>query len=159
MDDVWRRHEIQLSGNKKTLGIYLDTSENSLNFNAQDMHEKFLLSLNHLAEVQKKHENIVSNMTVELEEAKMKIRGIGTIDEILTEFGGEQTDMEIKLPFPSENPSDLIIQTTNDKDTQIVQIISSEIFGGLLRTFRLPPSKKIEHVTWNNGIIELLLKD
>jgi len=45
MDNVWRRHEIQLSENKKILGISLDTSENSLNSNAQDMHRNFLLNL------------------------------------------------------------------------------------------------------------------
>jgi hypothetical protein len=94
-------------------------------------------------------------MAVNIEETKMKIRDINTIDEVLTEFGGEKTDLGINLPFPSENPSDLILQTTHEKDTQIVQIISSEIFGGLLRTFKLPPSKEIEQITWNNGIIEL----
>ena len=155
MDHVWRRHEIQLSDNKKMLGVSLDTSENSLNSNAQDMHKKFLLNINHLSQVQKKHENIISSMAVNIEETKMKIRDINTIDEVLTEFGGEKTDLGINLPFPSENPSDLILQTTHEKDTQIVQIISSEIFGGLLRTFKLPPSKEIEQITWNNGIIEL----
>ena len=155
MDNVWRRHEIQLSENKKILGISLDSSENSLNSNAQDMHRNFLLNLNHLAEVQKKHEKIVSSMTTDLEETKMKIRDLDTIDEILIEFGGLKTDLGINLPFPSETPSDLILQTRYEEDTQIVQIISSEIFGGLIRTFRLPPNKEIEKITWNNGIIEL----
>ena len=52
MDKVWQRHEIQLSDSDDRLKVSLETSENSLNSNAQDMHKKFLLNLPHLIEVQ-----------------------------------------------------------------------------------------------------------
>ena len=67
MDKVWQRHEIQLSEGNKGLTISLETSENNLNSNAQDMHQKFLLNLPHLAEVQERHEKIVMNITTDLE--------------------------------------------------------------------------------------------
>ena len=156
MDKVWQRHEIQLSDANKGLTISLETSENNLNSNAQDMHRKFLLNLPHLTEVQERHENIVMNITTDLEETKMKIREINTVDEVLREFGGEKTESSISLPFPSGSPENLIFQTTYENDIQIARIISSDVFGGLLRTFKLPPGKEIGKINWNNGIVELL---
>ena len=156
MDKVWQRHEIQLSDGNKGLTISLETSENNLNSNAQDMHRKFLLNLPHLTEVQERHENIVMNITTDLEETKMKIREINTVDEVLREFGGEKTESGVSIPFPSGSPENLIFQTTYENDIQIARIISSDVFGGLLRTFKLPPGKEIEKINWNNGIVELL---
>ena len=156
MDKVWQRHEIQLSDSDDRLKVSLETSENSLNSNAQDMHKKFLLNLPHLTEVQKIHENLVTNMTIDLEETKMKNREINTMDEIITEFGGKYIDSGITLPFPSGSPENLIFQTTYENDIQVARIISPDVFGGLLRTFKLPPGKEIETINWDNGIIELL---
>ena len=156
MDKVWQRHEIQLSDTNKGLTISLETSENGLNSNAQDMHQKFLLNLPHLTEVQDRHENIVMNITTDLEETKMKIREINTVDEVLREFGGEKTESGVSLPFPSGSPENLIFQTTYENDIQIARIISSDVFGSLLRIFKLPPGKEIGKINWNNGIVELL---
>ena len=55
MDKVWQRHEIQLSEGNKGLTISLETSENNLNSNAQDMHQRFLLNLPHLTAVSYTH--------------------------------------------------------------------------------------------------------
>ena len=120
------------------------------------MHQKFLLNLPHLAEVQERHENIVMNITTDLEETKMKIREINTVDEVLREFGGHKTESGISLPFPSGSPENLIFQTTYENDIQIARIISSDVFGSLLRIFKLPPGKEIGKINWNNGIVELL---
>jgi hypothetical protein len=155
MDKVWKRHEIQLSDSNKGLTISLETVENNLNSNARDMHRRFLLNLPHLTEVQKRHEDIVMNITTDLEEAKMKNREINTVDEILLEFGGEKTDSGLSLSFPSGSPENLIFQTTYENEIQIARIISSDVFGGLLRIFKLPPGKEIERINWNNGIVEL----
>ena len=156
MDQVWQRHEIQLSDGNKGLTISLETSENNLNSNAQDMHRKFLLNIPHLTEVQEIHQNIVMNIKTDLEETKMKIREINTVDEVLREFGGHKTESGISLPFPSGSPENLIFQTTYENDIQIARIISSDVFGGLFRTFKLPPGKEIGKINWNNGIVELL---
>ena len=156
MDQVWQRHEIQLSDGNKGLTISLETSENNLNSNAQDMHRKFLLNIPHLTEVQEIHQNIVMNIKTDLEETKMKIREINTVDEVLREFGGHKTESGISLPFPSGSPENLIFQTTYENDIQIARIISSDVFGSLLRIFKLPPGKEIGKINWNNGIVELL---
>jgi hypothetical protein len=156
MDKVWQRHEIQLSDSDDRLKVSLETSENSLNSNAQDMHKKFLLNLPHLIEVQKIHENLVTNITIDLEETKMKNREINTMDEIITEFGGKDIGSGITLQFPSGSPENLVFQTTYENDIQVARIISPDVFGGLLRTFKLPPGKEIETINWDNGIIELL---
>jgi len=156
MDQVWQRHEIQLSDGNKGLTISLETSENNLNSNAQDMHRKFLLNIPHLTEVQEIHQNIVMNIKTDLEETKMKIREINTVDEVLREFGGHKTESGISLPFPSGSPENLIFHTTYENDIQIARIISSDVFGSLLRIFKLPPGKEIGKINWNNGIVELL---
>ena len=155
MDKVWRRHEIELLGRNKELELSLETSRDNLNSNAQELHEKFLINLSHLSEVQKNHENIVTNISSDLEETKMKIRNVKAVDEILSEFGGRSTDLGITLPIPSSSPDDLILQTKFENGTQIIQISSLEILGGLLRTFRLPIGKEIQKATWSNGNIEL----
>lgn len=156
MDKIWQRHEIELLGQNRKLELSLETSGENLNSNAQDLHEKFLMNTSHLSEVQNNHQKIISDISIDLEETKMKIREIKVIDDILREFGGTKTDLGIAFPIPSRSPEDLIFQTKSENETQIIQILSTQIFGGLLRTFKLPPGKEVRKVTWNNGIIELL---
>jgi len=156
MDKVWQRHEIELLGKHKALELSLETSRENLNSNAQELHEKFLMNSLHLSEVQNNHQKIVSDISIDLEETKMKIREVKDISDILGEFGGTRTDLGMTFPIPSTNPEDLVIQTILENNTQTIQIISTKVFGGLLRTFKLPPGKEVQKVTWNNGIIELL---
>ena len=156
MDKIWQRHEIELLGQNRKLELSLETSGENLNSNAQDLHEKFLMNTSHLSEVQNNHQKIISDISIDLEETKMKIREIKVIDDIIGEFGGTKTDLGIAFPIPSRSPDDLILQTKSENETQIIQILSTQIFGGLLRTFKLPPGKEIEKINWNNGIVELL---
>ena len=156
MDKIWQRHEIELLDQNRKLELSLKTSGGDLNSNAQDLHEKFLMNTSHLSEVQNNHQKIISDISIDLEETKMKIREIKVIDDILGEFGGTKTDLGIAFPIPSRSPDDLILRTKSENETQIIQILSTQIFGGLLRTFKLPPGKEVHKVTWNNGIIELL---
>jgi len=157
MERVWEQHEVSLLERKKEYKLALETSERGLNSNAQEMHDKFLLNLHHLSEVQRNHQDVVYDISIDLDEAKMKSREINSIDEIVKEFGGEITEKIISLNYPSDYHEKLIVQTTKDDDSQLVRIMSSEVFGGLLRTFKLPPGKELEKVIWNNGNINLLL--
>ena len=157
MGTVWEQHKVGRTDRRKEYRPALETAKKGLNSNAQEMHEKFLLDLPHLSEVQRNHQEVVSKISIDLEETKIKSREISTIDQMLEEFGGEITEVMISLNYPSDSHEKIVVKTTKDENSQLVRIVSSEVFGGLLRTFRLPPGKELEKVTWDNGNIDLLL--
>ena len=56
------------------------------------------------------------------------------------------------------SPNDILFQSRIENETQIVQIVSSNINGGIFRSFALPEGNEIKQIVSNNGIIEILFR-
>ena len=132
--------------------------KSSLGFDvtAAEMHDQFLTHLPH-SEIIVNHQNVISDVLTPIESAKMNIREIMPLDEMLREFNGDKDEVGIRLELPSASPTEIIIKTMIDENQQIVRVLVPERFGGLLRTFRMPIDKEISTISWEDGILSLMM--
>jgi len=143
--DVQSDSELEAFGGLSELKIGLDTD-------AESMHREFLNELPHLSEVREMHESVVSEV-----QSRVLSESVSTLGEFVSEFGGEWSDSEIRLPLPTANRNEFAIDTTNENGSQIVRMISPERFGGLLRSFRLPPGRSVSAAMWEGEFITIKL--
>jgi len=147
----WTRVDVQSEsiidgiGGVGDLKIGLDT-------NAESMHKEFLGALPHLEEVQKMHGGVVSEI-----ESRVLIDSVSSLGEFVSEFGGEWSESEIRLPLPPYNKSELVLDTKKDNISHIVRIIAPETFGGMLRSFRLPKGRRVLGAIWEGDVISIKL--
>ena len=143
--DVQSEAEIEAIGDLADLKVGLDTD-------AESMHRVFLNELPHLSDVMETHNSVVSEV-----ESRVIGRSISTLGEFVSEFGGEWSGSEIRLPLQTTNKNEIAIDTTIENDSQIVRMISPERFGGLVRKFRLPEGRSVSEAIWEGEFIKIKL--
>ncbi|MBC96050.1 hypothetical protein CL649_04210 [bacterium] len=158
MEVRWERHEIKILNQELMVEPYLQISAKGLDTNAQNLHQDFIKNLPHLSEVRNDHIEIFSEIASDIETAKMNIRDLLSTNDILNEFDGEIDEKGISLPIKIRSADDIIIQSRMENENQIVQIISSNINGGIFRSFVMPDDCQINSITSGNGIIEILFR-
>ena len=78
--------------------------------------------------------------------------------DMLREFKGEINDLGISLPMKINSPNDILFQSRIENETQIVQIVSSNINGGIFRSFALPEGFEIKQIVSKDGIVDILFR-
>ena len=78
MEETWQRHEIKILDQELTFDSYLKFSNEGLETNAENLHQKFVNSQQHLNDVRKFHMEIMSepltNIQQELEDIKNELK-------------------------------------------------------------------------------------
>lgn len=123
-----------------------------LDVDAETMHKEFLNGLPHLSEVQEMHRVVVTNV-----ESRALSNSVSTLGEFISEFGGEWSESEIRLPLLAAKGNQVTLDTKSDEISQIVRLISPEMFGGMLRSFRLPEGMSVAGAVWEGEIISIKL--
>jgi len=148
----WTRVDVQSDeaiidgvGGLSDLKVGLDTD-------AESMHQEFLKALPHLSEVQEMHGEVVSEI-----ESRALSDSVSTLGEFVSEFGGEWSESEIRLPLPSAIRNGITIDTKREEESEIVRIVSPERFGGLLRSFRLPEGRSVSGANLEGEVISIKL--
>ena len=147
----WTRVDVQSEAEIEAIGDLADLKV-GLNTDAESMHRAFLNELPHLSDVMETHNSVVSEV-----ESRVIGRSISTLGEFVSEFGGEWSGSEIRLPLQTTNKNEIAIDTTIENDSQIVRMISSERFGGLVRKFRLPEGRSVSEAIWEGEFITIKL--
>ena len=147
----WTRVDVQSEAEIEVIGDLADLKV-GLNTDAESMHRAFLNELPHLSDVMETHNSVVSEV-----ESRVIGRSISTLGEFVSEFGGEWSGSEIRLPLQTTNKNEIAIDTTIENDSQIVRMISSERFGGLVRKFRLPEGRSVSEAIWEGEFITIKL--
>jgi hypothetical protein len=145
----WTRVDVQSDSEIESIGSLADLKV-GLDTDAESMHRGFLNELPHLSEVMEMHGSLVSDI-----ESRALSDSVSTLGEFVSEFGGEWSESEIRLPLSNANKRDFAIETTNENDSQIVRMISPERFGGLIRTFRLPRGMVVSSAIWEGEFITI----
>jgi hypothetical protein len=145
----WTRVDVQSDSEIESIGSLADLKV-GLDTDAESMHRGFLNELPHLSEVMEMHGSLVSDI-----ESRALSDSVSTLGEFVSEFGGEWSESEIRLPLSNANKRDFAIETTNENDSQIVRMISPERFGGLIRTFRLPRGMVVSGAIWEGEFITI----
>ena len=77
MEETWQRHEIKILDQELTFDSYLKFSNEGLETNAENLHQKFVNSQQHLNDVRKFHMEIMSepltNIQQELDRMKIPL--------------------------------------------------------------------------------------
>ena len=145
----WTRVDVQSDSEIESIGSLADLKV-GLDTDAESMHRGFLNELPHLSEVMEMHGSLVSDI-----ESRALSDSVSTLGEFVSEFGGEWSESEIRLPLSNANKRDFAIETTDENDSQIVRMISPERFGGLIRTFRLPRGMVVSGAIWEGEFITI----
>lgn len=145
----WTKVDVQSDSEMESIGSLADLKV-GLDTDAESMHRGFLNELPHLSEVMEMHGSLVSDI-----ESRALSDSVSTLGEFVSEFGGEWSESEIRLPLSNANKRDFSIETTNENDSQIVRMISPERFGGLIRTFRLPRGMVVSGAIWEGEFITI----
>ena len=147
----WTRVDVQSDAGIEATGVLADLKV-GLDTDAESMHIEFLNELPHLSEVMEVHNSLVSDI-----ESRVMSDSVSTLGEFVSEFGGEWTESEIRLPLKTANKSKFAIDTTIENDSQIVRVISPERFGGLIRKFQLPEGRSVSKAIWEGEFISIKL--
>jgi len=145
----WTKVDVQSDSEMESIGSLADLKV-GLDTDAESMHRGFLNELPHLSEVMEMHGSLVSDI-----ESRALSDSVSTLGEFVSEFGGDWSESEIRLPLSNANKRDFAIETANENDSQIVRMISPERFGGLIRTFRLPRGKVVSGAIWEGEFITI----
>ena len=150
----WRRIDVEIGDSEESVDS--DTVKISMGFDtdAKAMHSDFLSELTHLTEVQESHYNIIREI-----ESEVRRISVSPLDEFVSEFGAELSEYEISIPFKTTNISGISMETKDDDEGQLVRIIESEGFGGLIRSFRLPLGKGVIGAGIEGEILSIKLDD
>ena len=145
----WTRVDVQSDSEMGAIGGLADLKV-GLDTDAESMHRGFLNELPHLSEVMEMHSAVVSNV-----ESRVLSDSVSTLGEFVSEFGGEWSESEIRLPLANVNKNEFAMDTTIENDSQIVRMISPERFGGSIRTFRLPEGRAVSGAIWEGEFITI----
>tara|TARA_Y100001970_G_scaffold93661_1_gene118002 strand:+ start:1850 stop:2302 length:453 start_codon:yes stop_codon:yes gene_type:complete len=145
----WTRVDVQSDAEIESIGSLADLKV-GLDTDAESMHMGFLNELPHLSEVMEVHNSVVSDI-----ESRVMSDSVSTLGEFVSEFGGEWSESEIRLPLKTADKSKFAIDTTIENDSQIVRVISPERFGGLIRKFRLPEGRSVSKAIWEGEFISI----
>ena len=145
----WTRVDVQSDAEIESIGSLADLKV-GLDTDAESMHMGFLNELPHLSEVMEVHNSVVSDV-----ESRVMSDSVSTLGEFVSEFGGEWSESEIRLPLKTADKSKFAIDTTIENDSQIVRVISPERFGGLIRKFRLPEGRSVSKAIWEGEFISI----
>ena len=147
----WTRVDIQSDAGIEATGGLADLKL-GLDTDAESMHMGFLNELPHLSEVMEVHNSIVSDI-----ESRVMSDSISTLGEFVSEFGGEWSESEIRLPLKTTNKRGFAIDTSIENESQLVRVVSPERFGGLIKTFRLPEGRSVSKAIWEGDFISIKL--
>jgi len=147
----WTRVDIQSDAGIEATGGLADLKL-GLDTDAESMHMGFLNELPHLSEVMEIHNSLVSDI-----ESRVMSDSVSTLGEFVSEFGGEWSESEIRLPLKTTNKRGFAIDTSIENESQLVRVVSPERFGGLIKTFRLPEGRSVSKAIWEGEFISIKL--
>ena len=147
----WTRVDIQSDAGIEATGGLADLKL-GLDTDAESMHMGFLNELPHLSEVMEIHNSLVSDI-----ESRVMSDSVSTLGEFVSEFGGEWSESEIRLPLKTTNKRGFAIDTSIENESQLVRVGSPERFGGLIKTFRLPEGRSVSKAIWEGEFISIKL--
>ncbi len=146
----WTRINVQSDENSTENSHDFGDLKLGLDTDAESMHASFLNSLPHLSEVQERHSVFVSDI-----ESRALSTTVSSLGDFLSEFGGEWSGSEIRIPLKGGMREDVVVDSKEEDGTQLIRIISPERFGGMLRSFLLPEGRSIVGASWEGEILAI----
>ncbi|MBU04357.1 MAG: hypothetical protein CMA58_05205 [Euryarchaeota archaeon] len=154
----WTRLELSIEDDLNKQKIIPDISSTGLDVTAEMMHDSFLTNLPHLDEVKISHMSMMSEISDAIESDKFLSRENKSLDLFLKGIGGTLEESKIRVPLTTKFPTEIIVETSIDRGDNLVRILSPEIFGGIIETFKIGNNQKISGGKWADNYLELQLE-
>lgn len=154
----WMRLELSIEDDLNKQKSIPDISNVGLDVTAEIMHNSFLNSIPHLDEVKISHMTMMSEISDAIEGNKISSRENRSLDLFLSDVGGILDGSKIKVPLATDFPTEIIVETCRNENTNLVRVLSPEIFGGMIETFEIGENQRISSGKWVNNLLELYLE-
>lgn len=154
----WMRLELSIEDDLNKQKSIPDISKVGLDVTAEIMHNTFLNNIPHLDEIKISHTTMMSEISDAIEGDKILSRENRSLDLFLSDVGGILDGSKIKVPLATDFPTEIIVETCRNENTNLVRILSPEIFGGMIETFEIDKNQRISSGKWVNNLLELYLE-
>ncbi len=154
----WMRLELSIEDDLNKQKSIPDISKVGLDVTAEIMHNTFLNNIPHLDEIKISHMTMMSEISDAIEGDKILSRENRSLDLFLSDVGGILDGSKIKVPLATDFPTEIIVETCRNENTNLVRILSPEIFGGMIETFEIDKNQRISSGKWVNNLLELYLE-
>ena len=154
----WMRIELSIEDGLNIHGELPNNPNSGLDVTAEIMHNSFLSNMPHLEEVNNTHKSIISEISDTIKSEKISSRSNKSLDLFLEDVGGILDNSKIKIPLSTRFPTEIIVETSRNKGNNLVRIMSPEVFGGMIETFKIGENQKISNGKWINDYLELQIE-
>ena len=150
---MWRKVEVLGS---ETLGEELDDNlDRGLDIDAETMHQQFLADLPHLESAKNNHNEVLTQISVRIDESKTNSRSLDSDSVAFDELDREAAKAGFDISLDMDSLTELSVTTSIDDGRRLVRVIAPERFGGMIHTLSVPASMDVDSAILTDGILHL----
>ncbi len=150
---MWRKVDVVGS---ETLGEELEENlDRGLDMDAETMHQRFLADLPHLESAKNNHNEVLTQISDRIYEAKTHSRSLDSQSVAFEELDRDTAKEGFDIILDKGSLSQLSVTTAIDDGRRLIRVIAPERFGGMIRTLSVPSTMDVESAIISDGVLHL----
>ena len=150
---MWRKVDVVGS---ETLGEELeDNLDRGLDMDAETMHQRFLADLPHLESAKNNHNEVLTQISDRIYEAKTHSRSLDSQSVAFEELDRDTAKEGFDIILDKRSLSQLSVTTAIEDSRRLIRVIAPERFGGMIRTLSVPSTMNVESAIISDGVLHL----
>ena len=150
---MWRKVDVVGS---ETLGEELeDNLDRGLDMDAETMHQRFLADLPHLESAKNNHNEVLTQISDKIYEAKTNSRSLDSQSVAFEELDRDTAKEGFDIILDKRTLSLLSVTTAIEDGRRLIRVIAPERFGGMIRTLSVPSTMDVESAIISDGVLHL----
>ena len=150
---MWRKVDVVGS---ETLGEELEENlDRGLDMDAETMHQRFLADLPHLESAKNNHNEVLTQISDRIYEAKTHSRSLDSQSVAFEELDRDTAKEGFDIILDKRSLSQLSVTTAIEDSRRLIRVIAPERFGGMIRTLSVPSTMDVESAIISDGVLHL----
>tara|TARA_B100000287_G_scaffold383879_1_gene389936 strand:+ start:194 stop:655 length:462 start_codon:yes stop_codon:yes gene_type:complete len=150
---MWRKVDVVGS---ETLGEELEENlDRGLDMDAETMHQRFLADLPHLESAKNNHNEVLTQISDRIYEAKTHSRSLDSQSVAFEELDRDTAKEGFDIILDKRSLSQLSVTTAIEDSRRLIRVIAPERFGGMIRTLSVPATMDVESAIISDGVLHL----
>ena len=150
---MWRKVDVVGS---ETLGEELEENlDRGLDMDAETMHQRFLADLPHLESAKNNHNEVLTQISDRIYEAKTHSRSLDSQSVAFEELDRDTAKEGFDIILDKRSLSQLLVTTAIEDSRRLIRVIAPERFGGMIRTLSVPATMDVESAIISDGVLHL----
>ena len=151
---MWRKVDVVGS---ETLGEELEENlDRGLDMDAETMHQRFLADLPHLESAKNNHNEVLTQISDRIYEAKTHSRSLDSQSVAFEELDRDTAKEGFDIILDKRSLSQLSVTTAIEDSRRLIRVIAPERFGGMIRTLSVPSTMDVESAIISDGVLHLI---